>query len=815
MKKIVIAIFVAIFLLASAGIFYLNNVFLPRKIQSLIINTLQEETGKKVTLQRLRFSIFKGLVLNNLVIYDQENRIIILKEASCGFFFPAIFNRKIVIPVIHLYEPQIMLERRKGNSFNLQELLPKKAVSGKERFSVVLYKIEVSDARIIFRDDTFTEPFTRTLEHLNFNLYLSLPASVKFNISTGGTDNASMKISASGEYRLFQKEFLAKAVLKEVSPKEFSKYYQGYGVQINTGTVDALLNVRLKDDFLYLEAELNKKNMDLVKENFSLHLNARTKLKFRYGITDKSYKLEGSSDVFESSVSGLETINSVNNISAQVDFNESGISCSKFNAVIWGIPVAASFTLRDFGSPLLDATVVSRMSLVLVKDILKEKFKLAFPAEITGEGLLSVNIKTAFNQAPAQLKGFLEITKASLKAQNFNFAAGDIKGKLEFTRDSLSFAPLYFSYGNLPYTLEGVLTDFKSPKLQMKLSSPQFLIKTALTIRDKLIHISEGNAKIQNSQFLFSGDIDITKASETEADISAEAKIDLQDTLKFPGKFKDRLQQANPQGTVNMQFRLNGNIHDLKSCAITADISGSQVSFYGIKADELKMRYLQEEGVVNVPDMHLAMYAGTVDTSFKLNLNSQNYPYWVNTVVNGLKVEKLKLDTPAKDKDISGTINADAKVNGFLNDISGLSGGGKIMISEGKIWNLDLFKGMGSLIFTKDFSNIVFQEGSCDFTIAQEKVFTENLLLKSNIANLKGDMSIGFNGSLNASLDVQILDQMVPLTGTLRDVTTAIAGQSGHFGVIKVSGTLKKPKYKFQTAVVDILKGLKKSIFGE
>ena len=89
------------------------------------------------------------------------------------------------------------------------------------------------------------------------------------------------------------------------------------------------------------------------------------------------------------------------------------------------------------------------------------------------------------------------------------------------------------------------------------------------------------------------------------------------------------------------------------------------------------------------------------------------------------------------------------------------------------------------------------------------------LKLKSNVAELSGSLKIGFNGSLDGVLDVDILSEMVPLSGSLKDVTTAIMGQAGKFGAIKLSGTLQKPSYRFSPAVNNIIKGLTDIIFGK
>jgi hypothetical protein len=209
--------------------------------------------------------------------------------------------------------------------------------------------------------------------------------------------------------------------------------------------------------------------------------------------------------------------------------------------------------------------------------------------------------------------------------------------------------------------------------------------------------------------------------------------------------------------------------------------------------------------------MDLSLYEGTIRSAASMNLISQNQPYWLTLDIQGVKLEKLKLDTKSKDRDIAGLVQAYAKINGFSSDLSRLSGAGWIKISEGRLWQLDLFKGLGKLLFIQDFSTIVFHEGFCTFSVKDRYISSDDLTLKSQITNLIGSVKLGFDSSIDAQLNVEVLDENVPLAGTFKDITTAIVGKAGRFGVIKISGTLKEPKYKFKTAVAvtDIIKGLK------
>ena len=96
MKKILILIIVII-LAVSAGIFYLNKTILPTKIKAEIVNGLESITQKKVILGSVQLNIVKGLVLKDLIIRDDLNAIINVKEAHCRFLILPLFNKKIMI----------------------------------------------------------------------------------------------------------------------------------------------------------------------------------------------------------------------------------------------------------------------------------------------------------------------------------------------------------------------------------------------------------------------------------------------------------------------------------------------------------------------------------------------------------------------------------------------------------------------------------------------------------------------------------------------------------------------------------------------
>ena len=153
---VILIIFLVLGIAVYGGIIYLNKVFLPVKAKALIVQRAEKAINKKITLQSLQFSIFKGLVLKNLVIYDGEQAIISLRQGSCTLLIWPLFRKQIIIPAVNLNSPVIFLERRADNTFNLLDLLPRKeAKPSKRGFGLFIHTLNIRDARIDFRDFRF------------------------------------------------------------------------------------------------------------------------------------------------------------------------------------------------------------------------------------------------------------------------------------------------------------------------------------------------------------------------------------------------------------------------------------------------------------------------------------------------------------------------------------------------------------------------------------------------------------------------------------------------------------------------------------
>jgi len=810
MKKFILIAVILALILFSATV-YLNKVFLPKKIKSLIISTLAKQTGKEVSLESLEFSIFRGLVLRDLVISDQQGVILSTRRATCTVFIWPIFKKQIIIPSINLKSPYIFLERRADNSFNLQDLFtPAQPGAKKSDFGIAVFKVTISDGNLVFQDDTLAAGFKKEIRNIQLNLQLGLPVKLKFNLSAELAGQPAALINASGAYKILSQELTANLAFKNLSTQEFGAYYGNLG-DLVSGLIELQAKVGLKNKILQVNLTAAGDNLIFAKDSLKAKLSSSLQSKIGYNLETKELVFDGSCDIHQADISGLEFLGQVKNLSGKFLFNQRSLTADNLKAELMGLPFKINLGIKDFSTRVFN--INTDFDLSNLPAIAKDRFNLALVNSAGGKAALSVKIQPD-NQGAWVVQGSLEVTGASLKLDKVDGLIENIGGSLKFSQQGLSWADTKFKYQGINYRSSGTLFDFASPLIKLKLYSDDLTVDTDLDLSDKKIKIIRLKGEYLDTQFSAGGNIDRSDPVKLQADLTGSINLELSNLNKILEKTHPGIKAISPAGRLDTQFNLSGPLMDFKKCYLQAKSTSSSFSAYGLKAVDLSLDYLQEQGIAKIPAMQISFYDGVIGGAGALNLNTADLAYHLELKADGIKLEKLKLDTPSKKKNLSGIFSGGVKLNGVLADLNKLTGAGNLAVSQGRLGELNLLQGLGKLLLTKDLGSIEFSECGCDFLLKDKFVYTDKLKLNSSIVNLAGPVKIGFDGSLEGSLNVEILSQMVPLEGTFKDVATAIIGQGGgKFGVIKLSGTLAKPKYSFKTDVVNIIQGLANVFF--
>ncbi|MBU4303292.1 MAG: DUF748 domain-containing protein [Candidatus Omnitrophica bacterium] len=808
MKKFILIAVILSLILFGATV-YLNKVFLPEKIKSLIVSTLAKQTGKDISLSSLEFNIFRGLVLHDLVIADGQNVILSTRQASCTIFIWPIFKKQIIIPGINLKSPYIFLERRADNSFNLQDLFAPQPSAKKADFSVAVFKVTIADGNIVFQDDTLAAKSKKEIKNIQLNLQLGLPVKLKFKLSAELVNQPPVLINASGEYKILSRELAANLALKDLSPREFSAYYPDLSGLVS-GLIELQAQVNLKKQMLQVKLSSRGKDLILVKDNLKAKLNSSLQTKIDYNLETKKLEFSGACDILQADISGLEFLGQIKNLNGKFVFDQRSLTADNLKAELLGAPFKINLGIKDFSTPVLD--INTDFDLNILPAVAKDKFNFSLINSASGKAALALKIHPD-DQGVWRAQGRLDITGAGLKLDKPDQLIEDIAGSLEFSQQGLSWADTKFKYQGINYQSSGTLSDFTAPKVKLKLYSEDLSVSGDFDLLGKKIKIAQLEGKYLDSQFLVSGDIDRADPAKPQVDLTGRINLELSNLTKLLEKTYPGIKASSPSGRLDTQFNLSGPVTDFKNCYLDAKSTSSNFSLYGLKATDLSLNFLQEQRIARVPFFYLAFYDGMIEGTGALNFNPADFVYHLELIANGIRLEKLKLDTPSKARDISGIFRGEVKLNGTGSDLNKLSAAGKFAVTEGRMGGLNLLHGLGRLLLAKDLGKIEFTGCTADFSLKDKFLYTDNLKLTSSIANLTGPMKIGLDNSLEGALDVEIISEMVPLSGTFKDVATAIIGEGGKFGVIKLSGTLGEPRYSFKTAVGNIIQGLADVLF--
>lgn len=810
MKKIVIVLVILI-LAISAGAFYINGVFLPKKIKALIVEGLEEATGKKAILGSVSFNIFKGLVLRDLIIYDGNVAVLNSKEVSAVVLIWPVFKRQIIVPALMINSPDLFVERRPDGSVNILDPFYRKTPPRlKHDFSIVVSRINVRGAHVNFVDSLVDPAFAKEVDKLNLDIFLALPADIKLNLKFELPQTLPAGIAATGEYNILAKDFSARIACKELSLKEFERYFTSLAVP--SGRIDCLAKVRYKENILSAEIDAQSKELLFVKDKLEVSIDSVVKANIRYNSAEKALNYFGTLDIHSMDIAGVEYVNRIDEVKGKVVFSDANISSDTLDAGVLGLAVKAKINIAELKSPdpTINIDITSEPDLVALQTILKDNLKLNVPAELQGDGKLSISMGYKIRSGQVlDITGSLDMLNAAIIMAQDRPPVEDVNGTFAFSANQLTWADLNFRYRDVDYKTSGTLTNFQAPGVQLKMQSKDFELDSIFAVGDRVFSFSKFSGRYKDLEFSISGDVGLKEPSKTDCDIEGELNIKLEGLKEILKGSGAKLDKVKPGGGLYAAFGLKGDIRDIKSCAINAKLSSDLISLYDLKLSDFKADYSQKDGIANMLFMQSTLYGGTMDATGRMELSSKDLPYSANVDIKGVKLEKLKADTAFKDKDVSGTINANARLKGASGDLSRLEGFGRITIASGKLWQLNLFQGLGGLLFSRDFSNIVFSGGACDFLIGDRAISTDDLDLKSDVINMHGSMKIGFDNSIDATLKALVLQEAIEAGPTVRKLTKAI----GRYGFIKVTGTLKEPKYSLQPDVADIVEDLASSIF--
>ncbi len=247
-RSIFLIICIALVALLAGGFYYANKVLLPSVVRQKIVQGLSDFTSSKVTLGGLRLNLLKGLVLEDLVIYDKDapqQRLAEIKELSAGFLIlPSFKEKKIIIPSLSVREATLTIGRRKDGTLTIAYLLEKikqkNTGTAASMPSVIVRQIGLKDSTVLWTDETITPAATARIRLKQAGVRLGFNKA-DLNVSTEVVrGDATTYISMDADYVYGTKNLSGHIVLRDLDAARYLDYLSGLPYAPAQGTLDTL-----------------------------------------------------------------------------------------------------------------------------------------------------------------------------------------------------------------------------------------------------------------------------------------------------------------------------------------------------------------------------------------------------------------------------------------------------------------------------------------------------------------------------------------------------------------------------------------------
>ncbi len=432
---------------------------------------------------------------------------------------------------------------------------------------------------------------------------------------------------------------------------------------------------------------------------------------------------------------------------------------------------------------------------------------------------------------PPARRPFLENMDGVITLKNFSLSAGSLplaieglNGKVTLEDNAVRLADASFKYRGTKFNIEAALTDLEldEPEGTFSLKSKELTSDGSFIFSEDYIKIKKITGKLLSSTYNIMGDInDIPSPT---LNLYCETKINLADFAKLIGKlypeYKYIYNSLKPEGQCAVAAFFNGGLKDTREAEGSIKLSSSKVSISGLAIDNVYLDLRMQDGLINTHRFNMNIYDGLFNGSFEMDLNEDQLPYSVGFSIKDIDLAKLSADTNFGKKKISGLVSSKFFLKADARSIDTMHGSGWITATNGLLWEMPLLGGVTDILGMPHLRSVAFEEAAGNFIVEDRKISTDDLTLYSDKVNITSTGYVDFDQNINLSLNTNINQEVVKSSSSdeWANIANLLITQAGSYmGKVKVTGTLKNPKYSLSRKPIEDMfkkeiKGLLKNI---
>lgn len=538
-----------------------------------------------------------------------------------------------------------------------------------------------------------------------------------------------------------------------------------------------------------------------------------------FAIDEGKLNAQGIISFGNDTLQNIPTIHTINNLQGELSFTTDAVSSKELTFKLGQTALSLSGTSSLAKTPTLKITAKSDN--VVIDDV-KKFFAQKLSDLQTDIWGTAQNVSISYNgsllapqSATITVDALLRNTK--LSTTKLPSPLDKINGQIKYSHDYLSWTNLNFSYQEQSYTANGFVRNFIKPNIKTTLTGKKFDLDIAGTTADNILSLSSLKGQYDQSAFDLHGTValgDKPPAANLNGNIALNLS-NLSSLANIPASFK----HANLDGILNLDGHYLLSDLSWQNISINAKATAKELKLYGHSFQNLSANLTTRVDKRQNIKLNATLYDGQLTLDATLSPTAKDLPIDISANLSELNLMKLKDNfQKLENKDFSGLLYANTKFSGPLSNSSALKGTGAILITDGKLLELETLKGIWKVLFNNllvsDYRNITFTQARATFKIADGKIITEDLILKSVPADISAQGWVGFNNTLNFDVIADVRETPLITSSAIQAVPTTIISQVAKNVVgIKLTGSLTNPKIKYKILPLKALKKTGDSIF--
>lgn len=360
------------------------------------------------------------------------------------------------------------------------------------------------------------------------------------------------------------------------------------------------------------------------------------------------------------------------------------------------------------------------------------------------------------------------------------------------------------NFQNKTWTSQGSLQDLVSPAINATIKTENLTADIRAKKKDDKIQLTSLSGTWFDSTYELIGDVFLPAGGSPNVDMNGEFKLSLRDLPKMlpPGQVK-QINTLQLAGILKIKTRIKGVPQDWQNLVSTTSIATPALYMMGYQIADLNINAQQKNGTVNPLTVTGKLYGGDLNTTATVSLKEKLFPFTVVSKLENTSLELLKKDTPLKQQQLSGLVNATADLKGNLLDILNMEGTASMKIANGYLWSLEILsKVLSILSSTFQGGDVIITDADATFKVADQKIITNDLTLRSATVTLLAEGWVGFDQNIELNIHPRLEPQTVD--GTVNPLS--MINPTDGLVNIRVYNTLTAPKFEHNISTPKVIK---------